>query len=176
MMDLRTEKVWILIHYSEVSLVSTRSAPVVSYVLIVISVSSSSSSPLRPIPAPSAFELLFSAPPESLPEPLPQSLRNLPHPGYFGSLDGSKLRDDIFWMPEPFPAIDSSFDTERELLNGILEKYLHDSGESAQHRVNFYRRVLPRILKGSGSPVFTHNDLRRKNVMITPENTVVILD
>ncbi|KAH7180224.1 kinase-like domain-containing protein [Fusarium sp. MPI-SDFR-AT-0072] len=85
-----------------------------------------------------------------------QTIRELPDPGYFGSLDGSKLRDTIFWAPEP--------------------KYLYDSGESAQHRVEFYRRVLPGILKGNGKPVFTHADFQRKNIMITAENTVVLLD
>ncbi|KAH7208372.1 kinase-like domain-containing protein [Fusarium oxysporum] len=105
-----------------------------------------------------------------------QTIRELPDPGYFGSLDGSKLRDTIFWAPEPVPAIDCIFKTEDEFLDGLIVKYLYDSGESAQHRVDFYRRVLPGILKGNGKPVFTHADFQRKNIMITAENTVVLLD
>ncbi|KAF5535259.1 phosphotransferase enzyme family [Fusarium phyllophilum] len=91
-------------------------------------------------------------------------------------LDRSKLRDTIFWAPEPVPAIDCIFRTEDEFLDGLIGKYLYDSGESAQHRVDFYRRVLPRILKGHGKPVFTHADFQRKNILITAENTVVLLD
>ncbi|EXK49871.1 hypothetical protein FOMG_02350 [Fusarium oxysporum f. sp. melonis 26406] len=105
-----------------------------------------------------------------------QAVREIPHSGYFGSLDGSKLRDEFFWAAEPVPAIDRSFTTEDEFLSGVIDKYLYESGETARQRVDFYRRVLPRVFMGNGKPVFTHGGFQRKNIMITPQNTVVLLD
>lgn len=105
-----------------------------------------------------------------------RSLRALPHKRFFGSLDKTKLKDDIFWASKPFSATDRLLETELQLLDGILARYLLDSGESARHRVDLYKRILPKVLGGEASPVFTHNDMQRKNIMLTSEKNVVLLD
>lgn len=35
---------------------------------------------------------------------------------------------------------------------------------------------MPILLRGNGFPVFTHNDFQRKNIMVQPDGTVVIID
>ena len=104
------------------------------------------------------------------------SLRQIPHQGYFGSIGNSKLRDDIFDTFEPMQKLNGPYSTEGEFIDGMISSYSQYCGERGSYKAEYYRRVLPKALRGSGTPVFTHDDLQRKNVMVRPDGTISIVD
>ncbi|KAF7550153.1 hypothetical protein G7046_g8108 [Stylonectria norvegica] len=104
------------------------------------------------------------------------SLRKLPHPGFFGSIEKSGLRDGMFWMDVPVPNINGPFATEGKLIEGMIIRFVRDTGTEMRHKAEYYRRVLPKALQGNGEPAFTHGDLQRKNVIICPDGGVAIVD
>ncbi|KAK6855818.1 kinase-like protein [Apiospora arundinis] len=104
-------------------------------------------------------------------------LRQLQHPGYFGNIDGGPPLDDMFSMTSVgLEVVKTSFTTEEELISCILRIYLDMGGERTIHKARYYQHVLPTALRGDGSPVFTHNDFQRKNVIVQPDGTPVIID
>ncbi|ATY63751.1 phosphotransferase enzyme family [Cordyceps militaris] len=104
------------------------------------------------------------------------SLRDLPHHGYFGSLDKTKLRDFLFAADEPMPSIDAPFDTEEALLDGLMDRFLAEDPDRLRHKASYYRLVLPQAFKGDNQPVFTHGDLQPKNIMLQPDGCIAIVD
>lgn len=90
------------------------------------------------------------------------SLREVPHFGYFESIGNSKLRDGMFWTVESQQNINGPFSTESELIDGMILRYIQDCVDIVLHKAEYYRRVLPKALRGSDKPVFTHNDFNRK--------------
>lgn len=104
------------------------------------------------------------------------SLRQLPHPGYFGGVGNSKLPDGMFWTEESSPSINGPFATEDELIEGIVSKYIQECGDRMMHKAEYYRRVLPKTLRGNEKPVFTHNDLQRKNILVLSDGTIALID
>jgi aminoglycoside phosphotransferase (APT) family kinase protein len=104
------------------------------------------------------------------------TLRRLPSPGYFGSVGRRKFLDGMFWTKEDLRAINGPFGTEGDLIDAMLKRYMHDGGDRVRHRADYYRRVLPQVLRGNGTAVFTHNDLQRKNIIIRPNGEAVIVD
>ncbi|KAK5988049.1 hypothetical protein PT974_12185 [Cladobotryum mycophilum] len=103
------------------------------------------------------------------------SLRKISHPGYFGSLGKTMLQDGRFWTHEPSVAM-SPFSTEEELIESMIKRYIDDCGERVVNQAEYYRRVIPKVLRGNGEPVFTHNDLQLKNIILRPDGTVFIID
>lgn len=104
------------------------------------------------------------------------SLRNLPHPGFFGSLDKSKLRDFLFVTDEPMPSIDAPFATEEALVDGVLDRFLAEDPDRLRHKADYYRHVLHQVFRGNGQPVFTHADLQLKNILLQPDGRIALLD
>lgn len=90
-------------------------------------------------------------------------LRQLSSPGYYGSLGKRPLLDGIFWTEGPEPAINGSFASNEDLIEGMVGKHTHDRGPSV--RADFLRQCLPRVLRDQ-RPTFTHGDFQRKNIML----------
>ncbi|KAH6626061.1 kinase-like domain-containing protein [Chaetomium sp. MPI-SDFR-AT-0129] len=109
-------------------------------------------------------------------------LRRLEHPehpaGYFGNIAGGPPLDDMFSATQGGAAdvVKTSLATEDELIDCIIRIYVLETGERTSHKTRYYQHVLPTFLRGNGSPVFTHNDFQRKNVMVQPDGAVVIID
>ncbi|UPK91372.1 hypothetical protein LCI18_002307 [Fusarium solani-melongenae] len=103
------------------------------------------------------------------------SLRAAPGLGYFGSVDRTKPRDDIFWADVPHRRDAGAVNTEAEFIQALVDKYTVYCGNIEPQKTDYYRRVLPTALKGNNDSVFTHNDLRRKNILISNDGTVVLL-
>ncbi|KAJ6444888.1 dipeptidyl aminopeptidase [Purpureocillium lavendulum] len=105
------------------------------------------------------------------------ALRTLPSPGYFGCIGRRPFEDSMFWTaPESDRhdgTISGPFETESELNDAFIKKYLYNSG--LEHKAAFYRRVLPVVLRGHGI-VFTHGDFQRKNVILKEHGELVIVD
>lgn len=105
-------------------------------------------------------------------------LRSIPSPGYFGCIERRPMEECMFWTrPEegatyhdPFAG---PFDTETQLNNALVDKYLHIGGSSS--KASFYRRVFPLVLQNHSS-VFTHGDFQRKNVLVKDDNDLVLVD
>lgn len=103
-------------------------------------------------------------------------LRQLNHPGYFGNITGGPPLDDLFLATEGAVEVKSSFTTEDELIDCIVRIYSLETGERMTHKTRYYQHVLQTVLRGDGSPLFTHNDFQRKNVMVQPDGTLVVID
>ncbi|KAF3484111.1 ATP-dependent DNA helicase [Arthroderma uncinatum] len=97
-------------------------------------------------------------------------LRNLPSPGYFGSLGRRRMPGGMFWTPEPNPAINGPFENEADLNEALALKYIAESEYRSAYRADFYRRSLSSVFRGHESK-FTHGDFQRKNVIIRPYNS-----
>ncbi|KAG9241587.1 kinase-like domain-containing protein [Calycina marina] len=102
-------------------------------------------------------------------------LRNLPCPGYFGSLGNRPLEDSMFWTPDDATTtvINGSFETESQLNEAMVRKYLYNN--MPPQKAEFYRRILPLVLKDH-NPVFSHADVQRKNIMMRNDGGLVIID
>lgn len=84
--------------------------------------------------------------------------------------------DDFFSAWEPDPTIVGPFATEDDLIQGVINRYASECYSSLAQRVNYYRRVLPRILKNGEGNIFSHGDLQRKNIIIQPDGSDVLVD
>ena len=73
------------------------------------------------------------------------------------------LPDEIFQTTDPSEPDAGRFDTESDLNDALLAKYV-DCGLS-KFKADFYSRVFKRLLRDH-KPVFTHADFQRKNIMI----------
>lgn len=107
-------------------------------------------------------------------------LRRLPSPKYFGSFGKRQLLDEIFWTQEPDQLVNGPFDSERDLNEAMMRKYIYNGGPP--YRAEYLRKCLPSIFRDHEA-TFTHGDLQRKNIIIrekshqSKEGTrIVILD
>lgn len=102
-------------------------------------------------------------------------LRRIPAQGYYGKLGRRGYFDEIYMTLEDDSAdrICGPFETEDQLTEAIVRRYL----ETTLHpqRGEYLRRVLPTVLCGH-PPVFTHNDLQRKNIIIRNNGTPFIIN
>lgn len=103
-------------------------------------------------------------------------LRQLKHPGFFGNIDGGPPLDDIFSAAQGANEIKRSFATEDELIDWIIRIYSLETGERAAYKTRYYQHILPTVLRGGGTPIFTHNDFHRKNIIVREDGVPVIID
>ncbi|KAH7144314.1 hypothetical protein B0J13DRAFT_622874 [Dactylonectria estremocensis] len=82
----------------------------------------------------------------------------------------------IFRTDEPIPTTNGPFPTEDELIQSMIERYIQDCGATMQQQADLYNRVLPKVLRGSEEPVFTHAKFKPNNAIIRPGGDIVILD
>lgn len=97
-----------------------------------------------------------------------EELRQLPSPGYYGSLDHRKLENTMFWTYERDPAVNGPFETENDLNGALVRKSRLIALLNNQHgyKADFYHSSLPAVLQGH-QPVFTHGDFKPKNIMVS---------
>lgn len=96
-----------------------------------------------------------------------QSIRSLPSPGYFGSLDGSHLRHRFFRSASKDPKITGPFNTEAEVGRALALRSRENSQDNLGHgwMSDFFERHLPGALAGHPS-TFTHADLHPQNILV----------
>ena len=92
-------------------------------------------------------------------------LRQLPFPGYFGSLGERPLLDDIFYTRDKQPSINGPFHNEDAVSEAMAQKYLHEVQGRKIYKADFYRQALSQVLCRY-VPMFTHADFQRKNIII----------
>ncbi|KAH9221242.1 kinase-like domain-containing protein [Leptodontidium sp. 2 PMI_412] len=103
-------------------------------------------------------------------------LRNIPCPGdqrYYGSLGNRRLDDSLFWTADDTAVINGPFETEAQLNEAMVRKYLHNN--TLPQKAGFYKRILPLVLQNH-DPVFSHADLQRKNILMRNDGSLVIID
>ncbi|KAG6214993.1 hypothetical protein E4U50_008035 [Claviceps purpurea] len=108
-----------------------------------------------------------------------ETLRQIPAPGYFGCIGRRPFEEIMFWT-RPSDGlndgtINGPFETESELNEALVRKLLYNRGRDQDARADYYRRVLPVVLRGHGV-VFTHGDLQQKNIMLKPDGQPVLID
>ncbi|KAI8710726.1 APH domain-containing protein [Fusarium sp. LHS14.1] len=103
-------------------------------------------------------------------------LRQLKHPGFFGNIDGGPPLDDIFSATQGATEIKGSFATEDELIDWIIRIYSLETGERTAYKTRYYQHILPTVLRGVDTPIFTHNDFQRKNIIVQDDGVPVIID
>lgn len=84
-------------------------------------------------------------------------LRELPSPGGYCSVGRRPLLDDLFWTGDPIETISGPFNTEAELNDAMIEKYIFNN--LPQPEAEFYKQSFPVVLRGH-PPVFTHGDFQ----------------
>lgn len=100
-----------------------------------------------------------------------EELRQIPSPGYFGSLGYRRLLNGMFWTGEGAkrnPAVNGPFQTESGLNEAFVEKTKSNAALNRRenYKAAFYHRSLPFVLHGHKS-VFTHGDFQRKNIIVS---------
>ncbi|KAL6352388.1 hypothetical protein LRP88_14155 [Fusarium phalaenopsidis] len=103
-------------------------------------------------------------------------LRQLKHPAFFGNIDGGPPLDDIFSAIQGTNETRGSFATEDELIDWIIRIYSLETGERMAYKTRYYQHILPSVLRGDGTPIFTHNDFQRENVTVRDDGVLVIID
>ncbi|KAI2617730.1 kinase-like domain-containing protein [Hypomontagnella submonticulosa] len=105
-----------------------------------------------------------------------RQLQHPQHPGHFGDIVlGSPLKG-LFWGTLGADELKTALATEDELIEWIIRIYSLELGNGWAHKIRHHQHVLPTVLRGDGTPIFSHNDFRRSNIMMQPDGTLVILD
>lgn len=99
-------------------------------------------------------------------------LRQLPSPGYFGSLGKRPLLDDIFYTREKTPSINGPFENEDAINEAMAQKYTFEAPCRKNYKADFYRQALPRVFCRH-APKFTHADFQRKNFIVRVDSSEV---
>jgi thiamine kinase-like enzyme len=86
--------------------------------------------------------------------------------------------DSVFWVGEDADeasreCISGPFDSEQQMLDAIVKIYARR--KPGFRNSHFYGRVLPLVLRGH-TPVFTHGDFQRKNIVVRNDGAVVLVD
>ncbi|TVY13567.1 hypothetical protein LARI1_G007607 [Lachnellula arida] len=96
-------------------------------------------------------------------------VRDVPHEGFFGAIDGSHLPYLLFYWPN-YPAhVSGPFTTERDMIKGFAAKSRLEAQNNGRisYLADFYEEQLMGSLAVEGrEPVFTHCDLQRKNILV----------
>lgn len=89
-------------------------------------------------------------------------LRNIPPPGYLGTLDHQPYHDGVFWTKDNNQLISGPFANQHEMNRGILERLRQT--ESSQY-IQLLQKTIDSTLHDHRS-VFAHGDLQPKNIMV----------
>ncbi|KAF2807783.1 uncharacterized protein BDZ99DRAFT_392062 [Mytilinidion resinicola] len=92
-----------------------------------------------------------------------EEMRKLESPGGYCSIGRRGLPDGPFWTMDPLDPFRGPFDTESDLNEAMIAKYVADG--LSQHKANFYSRTFKEVFRNH-VPVFAHADLQRKNIMV----------
>jgi len=92
-----------------------------------------------------------------------QELRNLPSPAGYCSLGNRPLQDSVFWTADDRSSITKPFQTEHELNEAMIAKYIYNKPTKTKHHM--YKKAFSSVLRNH-LPVFTHGDIQRKNILI----------
>lgn len=94
-------------------------------------------------------------------------IRAIPSPGFFGSVTGGKVPHALCWMADDDPEVNGPFGNGQDLVRGLAKKsrkkWLRNGYQTCMPDF-FERRLAPAV--GNHSPVFSHTDLLRKNVIV----------
>lgn len=93
-------------------------------------------------------------------------LRRLQPPKYFGSVGKRHFLDEIFWTRDPDPLVNGPFNSEEDLNEAMVRKYVYNGG--SHFRAEYLRQCFARIFKGHEA-TFTHGDFQPKNIIICDE-------
>ncbi|KAI7762870.1 hypothetical protein LZL87_008311 [Fusarium oxysporum] len=78
-------------------------------------------------------------------------LRQLKHPGYFGTIHGGPPNINLFMQDD----ITGPLKSEREFVDAIIRSYATELGPRGAHKVRYYQRVFPTIFNGDKSRILT---------------------
>ncbi|TVY39517.1 hypothetical protein LSUB1_G003957 [Lachnellula subtilissima] len=96
-------------------------------------------------------------------------IRELPHQGFFGAVDGTHLSHHLFYWSK-YPAhVSGPFSNEVDLIKGFAAKSRLNAEDN--DRISYVADFCEEQLMGSlavvgRAPVFTHCDLQRKNILV----------
>ncbi|TAQ87983.1 hypothetical protein B7494_g3664 [Chlorociboria aeruginascens] len=96
-------------------------------------------------------------------------IRDIPHQGFFGSVNKSHMPHHLFYWPNYPNNISGPFTTEQALIQGLIQKSRVNAQDNRRHSylADFFQEQLTGNLVVDGRmPVFTHSDLQRKNILV----------
>ena len=89
-------------------------------------------------------------------------LREIPAPGYLGTVDRQPYNDGVFRTTGDNPLITGPFANQNEMNRGILKNLAQ---RESPHYIRLLQGMVDRTLYGHRT-VFTHGDLQPKNIMV----------
>jgi Phosphotransferase enzyme family len=96
-------------------------------------------------------------------------IRSIPHQGFFGSVNKCHMPHHLFYWPDYPKNVSGPFMTERALVQGLISKSRLNAQDNGRHSylADFFEEQLAGSLVVDGrTPVFTHSDLQRKNILV----------
>lgn len=75
-----------------------------------------------------------------------------------------------------FVAKSTAIPDEDEMIACLVDIYEQETRGRLVAKIRYYREVLADAIRHGGPVVFTHADLQRKNIMLRPDGTVVLID
>jgi hypothetical protein len=100
--------------------------------------------------------------------PIFEEMRRLETPGGYCSVGHRGLPDGLFWTDNPSNPFSGPFDTEADLNNAMLAKYVQNG--LSRYKADYYSRTFKDVFQGH-APVFSHADFQRKNVLLRDSST-----
>ncbi|KAK4097124.1 kinase-like protein [Parathielavia hyrcaniae] len=100
-------------------------------------------------------------------------VRQIPSPGIFSNVTGGPLRHRFYLSVDPTPELNGPFQHERDFSMAMARRS-RENWESNGYKpwtAEFLERHLPTALAGHPS-VFTHDDLQRKNILVSQDVVV----
>lgn len=90
-------------------------------------------------------------------------MRKLANPRRYCSVGHRGLSDGLFWTNKPSNPFSGPFDSEVDLNNAIVAKYV--DGGLSKDKADYYSRTFKEIFQVHVS-IFSHGDFERKNVLL----------
>jgi hypothetical protein len=103
------------------------------------------------------------------------SIRNVPAPQFYGSVDNGKFHHYLFYSPVSDQEICGPFNSESQFNAALVKRLRSDWAQMKKHsfKADFYEKNLDRTLVGH-RPVLSHSDLQRKNVIVHRDASQVL--
>ncbi|BDD57420.1 hypothetical protein MAP00_002783 [Monascus purpureus] len=95
------------------------------------------------------------------------TIRSVPSPGYYGSVDKGPVPHHLFHSPESDGTICGPFHSEYDFNKGLVKRLrsIWAANGRHSHKADFYERNLDSVFSNH-KPVFSHSDLQRKNILV----------
>lgn len=98
-----------------------------------------------------------------------KQLRSIQHQRFFGSVDRGHIPHHLFYWPKYPTHVSGPFNTESQFIKGLISKSRLNAQGNDRHSflADFFEgQLIKGLVVDDRTPVFTHSDLQRKNILV----------